>query len=337
MLTEPLRTSSDVGARSYDLHGVPLAVRSDSTGVIDALAPRLRYFAAAEAGPASLRFGFHGGADDEPRDPGDRGALRSVYDLADGEVLYDARLDRLHLGYRGAVRVTCEPAAGLAHCTLDPSVPELLWPATHLLFMLPLMEMLKRRGVYGLHAAALSAGGRGLLLAGGSGAGKSTLALALLRGGFNFLGDDMCFLVTDAVGPRVLSFPDEIDVAEGTAGLFPELHFLLDRPLPPGARKHPLLVEEVYGVRPVAACRPAVLVFPRVAHAERSVLTPMDPAEALLELVPNVLLTEPRASQAHLDTLASLAERCRCYRLATGSDLERLPALFREVLDEAQP
>jgi hypothetical protein len=73
-----------------------------------------------------------------------------------------------------------------------------------------------------------------------------------------------------------------------------------------------------------------VPVFPRVAHAERSVLTPMEPAEALLELVPNVLLTEPRASQAHLDVRASLVE---CCRLATGSDLERLPALFREVLD----
>ena len=48
-----------------------------------------------------------------------------------------------------------------------------------------------------------------------------------------------------------------------------------------------------------------MLVFPRVANTVKSVLLPMDRGEALLELAPNVLLTEARSSQAHLDALAN--------------------------------
>ena len=60
----------------------------------------------------------------------------------------------------------------------------------------------------------------------------------------------------------------------------------------------------------------------------------MDPAEALLELAPNVLLTEVRSSQAHLDALAELARTCACYRLETGRDFDALPGLLRGLVTE---
>jgi hypothetical protein len=79
-------------------------------------------------------------------------------------------------------------------------------------------------------------------------------------------------------------------------------------------------------------CAPAVLVFPRVAGAPESELSPLSPGEALLELAPNVLLTEARSSQGHLDALAELVERSDCYRLATGKDLEAAVRLLGELL-----
>jgi len=75
-----------------------------------------------------------------------------------------------------------------------------------------------------------------------------------------------------------------------------------------------------------------VLVFPRVAGAPESELTPLSPGEALLELAPNVLLTEARSSQGHLDALAELVERSACYRLATGTDLEAAVELLGGLL-----
>jgi hypothetical protein len=48
-----------------------------------------------------------------------------------------------------------------------------------------------------------------------------------------------------------------------------------------------------------------------------------------------VLLTERACAQAHLDVLAMLARDCRCYRLRTGRDFERLSRIVRELADEA--
>jgi hypothetical protein len=49
-------------------------------------------------------------------------------------------------------------------------------------------------------------------------------------------------------------------------------------------------------------------------------------------LAPNILLTEPRACQAHLDILGRLARESVCYRLDTGRDFERLPRLLRGLV-----
>jgi hypothetical protein len=332
--SDPPRSSY---AHQFLLHGIRLSLDSDVPPIGAMLATRLRHFAVPHAGAAhpvsDLEFTFRTG-DDPFAEPTSQREARPVYEMPSGRVVYEGARDRLLIEHGDGVRVVCEPAAGRAVVTLRAPTPELFWPTTHLLFLLPLIEMLKRRGVFSVHAAALSVDGAGLLLAGGSGAGKSTLALALLRAGFAFLGDDMCFLAPAPDGVRTLSFPDEIDVAEHTARLIPELRFLLDRELPPGARKRPLLVEEVYDVRPATECRPTVLVFPRVAHTDRSVLAPMDAAEALLELVPNVLLTEPRAAQAHLDALGLLVGQCRCYRLQTGRDLDSLCSRLAALLQQ---
>jgi hypothetical protein len=199
-------------------------------------------------------------------------------------------------------------------------------------FTISLVEMLKQRGLYSVHAAGASADGRGVILAGESGAGKSTLSLALTRAGFGFLGDDTLFLAPGPAGLRLVGFPDEIDVTDETIGLFPELAGLLAvPPLQPGAKRQ-VRGEDTYAATVVAECRPAALVLPRVAHTERSTLRPISPAEALLELAPNVLLTDAAASQAHLDALAALARAGPCYRLETGRDLDSLPRRIQELL-----
>jgi hypothetical protein len=59
----------------------------------------------------------------------------------------------------------------------------------------------------------------------------------------------------------------------------------------------------------------------------------MERDEALLELAPNVLLTEPRSSQAHFDALAALAAASDCYRLETGRDLPAAARLLRKLLE----
>ena len=307
--------------RSYSLHGVRLGVSGWPEGA-DLLHSRLACLPHGPGEDGDLSFEFLPPTADLAH-LARPAAGRPVYDPPGGEVLYDDAADRLYLDLGGRLRAVCEAGRGRALLAAPAAGRGDLWLLSHPLFTLPLVELLKRRGLYHVHAAALCRGGRGLVLA---------LTIALARAGFGFLGDDTLFLARRPAGLRLLAFPDEVDLTDETLRFFPELAPVLDAPRRDGWRKRPLRAEEVYGAPVVWECAPGHLVFPAVSGRAASELTPIGADEALLELAPNVLLTDPASSQAHLDALADLAAASCCWRLATGRDLDaavrRLAGLF---------
>lgn len=306
--------------RSYDFHGLTVEVSLPIAAV------HARFASLPPAGGApDLRFEIGNGF-------GRPDGARTVYEPPVGEVVYDDARDLLYLEHGPRLRALADPGSGRVSFAVGDVEGEELWILSHPLLSVPMMELLKRRGLFGVHAAGAALDGKALVLAGTSGSGKSTLSLALARAGFDFLGDDTLFLARRAEGLRVLAFPDEIDLTEQTAGFFPELPETAARTTP-GWRKRQLRAEEAFGTRIAWECEPAVVVFPRISGRPRSELRPVDAGEALLDLAPNVLLTQPGASQAHLDTLAELARAGRCYRLDTGTDLGEAAALLRGLLE----
>lgn len=127
----------------------------------------------------------------------------------------------------------------------------------------------------------------------------------------------------------MLGFPDEVDLTEESVALL-SVDLLPDAPVE-GARKRSLGPERLAAGGLVAECAPGWLVFPRISGCEQSALAPMSRDEALLALAPDVLLTEPRSSQAHFDALAELVAASECLRLATGSDLAGAVRLLEEL------
>lgn len=314
---------------SYTFHGLKLRVTvpEGHEEILGSFHARLAALPPDGSGPPEIRLDVQTG----PRHLLERPAgARTVYDPPVGEVVYDDAGDRLYLEHGPRLRAICEPAAGRATFSVLEPEAEDLWVLSHPLLSVPMLELCKRRGLFGVHAAGVSLEDRALVLAGTSGSGKSTLSLALTRDGFDFLGDDTLFLSRQE-GLRVLAFPDEVDLTEQTVSFFPEIAPWL-APQPAGWRKRQLRAEEAFGARIAWECEPSVLVFPRVSGLPVSELRPIDPGEALFELAPNVLLTEPRSSQAHLDALAELARLSRCYRLETGTDLGEAVRLLRELM-----
>lgn len=317
---------TDCTLRSYDIHGLTLAVYAGAR-IWELLDPRLGGFPAWSGSTPDLAFEFAENANDWIEPP--HGHTRPIYESDMGEVLYSAEQDLLYVNYHDRVKARCELQSGRACVTFQPASDN-LWIATHHLFTILLIEWLKRQGLYSLHAAGMCVNGKGLFLAGPSGSGKSTLALALVRAGFGLLGDDMVFLKPVGDSLQALAFPEEIDLTDETAQLFPELHSILTESAQ-GRRKKQVSSKMVYGAMPVLQCEPAVLVFPQVSGCATSVLRCMDRGEALLKLAPDVLLTEPHASQRHLDALAALVKKCDCYRLETGRDFAILPGLLADL------
>ncbi len=324
-----------MNTRSYLLHGHKVTVVGEDP-ILVALQRRIGLFPPADSGiPSRLHFSYH-------RIPDqvfcDRALLPSgpnhlVLELAGARALYFDATEELYIDVPGRARVLCNTETRQVNVTYPQSSAGDIEFLAHLCFTLPLAELLKREGLYMIHAAGLCLDGKGLLVAGASASGKTTLAISLLRGGFGFLSDDTTFFTTSR-GLRALAFPDEIDVTERTAGYFPELRNLAKRSSSPRRHKHSFNFTHLYSTGPTWECTPAVLVFPRAVGASESVLTSMPKSEALIELLCNVVRTETRSAQAHLDALAALVKQCRCYRLHAGRDFDVMPTLFRSFLNE---
>ncbi|MCX6020383.1 MAG: hypothetical protein NTZ05_01385 [Chloroflexi bacterium] len=319
--------------RSYGLHGLHLQLETGDAGLLGALDARLKLLPAAPGGAPDFVFAFHG-----PEAAGQRivaaptSPERLVYDPPGGAVWYHEASDLLHITFGEMARVVCDPALGRADIVTGVWSGAARWLLSHPLFTIPLTEMLKRRGVYSLHAGGVALNGRSLLLPGAGGSGKTTLTLALLRAGWDLLGDDTALLHPEPEGLRVRAFPDEADVTDATAAMFPELRHLAGRPRAEGWPKHSIPADSIAQTTVAWETRPAALIFPHIARTNRSVLHPLSAMEALVELVPNVLLTDSRSSQAHLDALATLVRSVACYRLDTGLDFAEVSGLLRELL-----
>jgi hypothetical protein len=319
--------------QTYGFHGLNLRV-SSSAAIATCLDARFQMLPSNGECAETIFFDFESVPDTKGHRFGKPpGRAKSFYQLEGGDASYFEAEDQLYLCYDDRVRVLCNPGSGYAcFSVLEPEIDN-LWLASHLLFTICLVEILKRRGLYSLHAGGISANGKCLLIPGTSGAGKSTLTVASLRAHFDYMSDDMLFLVGRPDGFRVLAFPEEVDVSDQTAGFFPELSFLLHSPKRCGWRKRQMHPIQVYGAKVAPEARPAGVLIPRIAEAETSVVTRMDPDEALLEMVPNVLLTEASSCRAHLDALSELVTSTPCYRLETGRDFDRLSVRFRELLE----
>jgi hypothetical protein len=316
----------------YDFHGVRLEIVSEVAAVGDAIDGRLRHFRSPAGGDADWRYELCR-AREEHTVERPTGSCRPVYDAPEGEVLYFPEADVLWIDVEDRVRIHSTPTR--TRVSAREQALDELWLLSRPLFTIPLLEALKRRGLYALHAAAAAQGDGVLLMPGTTGAGKSTLAVALARAGWEFLADDMVFLARDGEDLRVLGFPDEVDVSPRSASWFPELRAAAGPPAG-GWPKHRVRLDEALGARVGASGAPSAIAFPSPAAAEVSTLEPLAPDAALLELAPNVLLTHEPSSQAHLDALALLVARARAHRLATGRDFDAVASLLAGLLPSSR-
>jgi hypothetical protein len=312
--------------RHYNLHDISIEITAP-TEVADAIERRLSNFHCSWKDKADLTFTFNFG----DIVPDLTAEAREIYQLEHGQVLYDPTTGTLFGHYRDSLYMKCSLPGGYTTYTLKPD-DEAIRLSSHILFTLPLIESLRRRSLFNVHAAGLSQEGKAVLLAGSSGAGKSTLTLALTHAGWDFMSDDMLFLrpaPENTRGYNLLGFPEGIDYPGTSASLF---QASLSLNAANGNGKHHLRPETVFRSEQVLQADPCALVFPQVANTNRSVLKPIDPSEAFMELAPNVLMSDRETCRKHFEALANLSRQVPAYRLLTGTDLSEAERMLAGLL-----
>ncbi|MDH4251712.1 MAG: hypothetical protein OEV27_11025 [Nitrospira sp.] len=203
------------------------------------------------------------------------------------------------------------------------------------LFHLALIELMRRRGLYTIHATALEKNGRGILIPGNSGRGKTTSFISLLRSGYRYLSDDHPLLRDAGTHVDLLPFPIKINVTEDTVAFFPELREAPDHLLHPGFPKRAFYAEKLYPTSIGDCCRPALVLFPHVIDAPHSRLESLSKPRALELLLPQALLVyDADVARREFQVLAKVVQQVDCYRLHFGRDILDLPKLITPLLEE---
>lgn len=261
--------------------------------------------------------------DGAPPAPAPAGAPAAEW--SDGDLR--VRLARVPAGWRlayddtGTYDVSADGARWTWHP--GPRAPRELVQADLLGRVLALA--LAARGALPLHGAAVTVGGRGIVLLGPKHAGKSTLAAALAAGGARLVADDMA-AVDGGAAPRLLPgapllrlWHDAADHlrAAGLGGVPIQgtKQTLADLP-PERVEPRPAPLDALY-----------LLGAPLPADGAPVVRAPLAPRDAVVALLAHAklgpLLHGPLAA-AHLARAAAVAERVPAYALRVAAGLDRL-------------
>jgi hypothetical protein len=176
-----------------------------------------------------------------------------------------------------------------------------------------------------LHAGALEADGRAVVLPGVSGSGKSTLCAGLAQAGLAYLSDELVAL--DLSTHQVLPYAKPVTVKAGSfealagVGLGPNGDGDGDPDAGPwpGEEWH-LAVGARTALRVSRSCPPGFVIVPRYVEGAVTSLSELSDTEAFFALAANAVNLRAHAVRS-TDALGRAVARCRCMAL-TFSDLD---------------
>lgn len=204
------------------------------------------------------------------------------------------------------------------------------------MIIIALAPLMRRRGLYTLHAFAAAVAGRAVLLVGDIGAGKTTTGINLLCHGSKLLANDSPLLrARPEGGVEVCAYPGLLSTYPDAIGWFAPLHNVFDRTERlDSSAKLSFAADDIWPDVWQAAATPGVLLFPQVAPGlTASTLQPLAPFTALQRLVGQSIENWDEATiPTHLRLLRMLVDQAPAYELHLAPDLDRIPALIFQTL-----
>lgn len=248
------------------------------------------------------------------------------------EVFQDDSLYYLRTATGGAV---IDPGAQTARCTLLTAAAA---ASTFYLVILTLVILMRKRGLFTLHAAGLVYDGSGILLVARSGSGKTTAAFNLVRQGWGFLSDDAVLIQENDASIEALSFRRDFCIRPEAASYFPELSREAWPVSLSDASKWCVDVRGLYGAPSIASAVPRLLLLPQITDLPNSTLEPVVKRDALAHLIEHsalFLTPETETAREHLLLLSRLLTQAPAYRLLSGRDVLEVPKRLADLISSA--
>ena len=182
-----------------------------------------------------------------------------------------------------------------------------------------------------IHAGAVCGAHGGVLLGGKGGVGKSTTALACLRAGWRYAGDDYV-LVNTRPEPRVDNIFNSARLWDDMLCRFPELQRTLTNPNAGPEEKADLRLADCVPRQDLVGFPLRAILLPNITGASGSATRPASPAQAMIALAPTTLLMLYADLSRVFQRIVELVNALPAFRLDLGTDIDRIPVAIESLL-----
>jgi hypothetical protein len=208
--------------------------------------------------------------------------------------------------------------------------------------LLALGRLLNAYGFQPCHAAAITAPWdtrQGALILGDSGSGKTTLSLGCATAGCGLLGDDLIMLRENQSnkGVDACSISDEVSIRSGSLTLWPALSFLQHVPADQRDKRY-CTIEQMQPAARRLQTSIRLLLFPSLTSATKSIVTRLNKASLLQELVDQCISKRNMSLQTQeqvFSLLGKLVEQAVGYHIAIARGANDGPEIVRSLFAEA--
>jgi len=188
-----------------------------------------------------------------------------------------------------------------------------------------------RHGIQLAHSAAIGYHSGGVLLAGRGGSGKSTTALACLKAGLLYAGDDHCLLSINP-GPFVHSLYNSGKLNADDVGKISGLSEALNTSDQMVGEKALFFLFKPFPERIVTGFSLSAVLIPRVTGNQKTRIREVSPARGFLAIAPSTVfqLKEEEKKEANL-VLGSFVRQVPNYFLELGTELSEIPEVVARL------
>lgn len=191
-----------------------------------------------------------------------------------------------------------------------------------------LAPLLRRRGLFLIHAFAATKNGRAILIVAASHQGKTTTGLSLILDGWELLSNDAVLLQKRNDVIYALPAPGHVGIRQPSLTLLPALGRLVEEKTAVNGA-YELTGGMVTNGRWAAPTPISTIVFPHIADQPASQLTARSCALSLAALmVESVDRWDTPLLTTHTAILNQLSQQADTYTLHLGRDVAALPALL---------
>lgn len=189
------------------------------------------------------------------------------------------------------------------------------------------------RDCYVLHSAAVGINGKGLLIAGTAGSGKSTTAIACVKAGMNYAGDDQVFVYRN-INVYASCLYDTVKLDQKSLSIFPEFASGICNKDELENQKAVIFLRNFNRPRLASLMKIVGIMIPTIRGGSKNSIEQIPASECFRDIAPGIILQNIGYREQIFKFISRLVQDTPCYRFYISSDIYQIPSILKKIIEK---